>query len=1090
VRKLALLLLTVCVAVPAANAESGLKRPKIEAKTSKLSASAILNHELWGQTTFGDGYVYGPLNRKAGMAVVDLDTDGDPDFVFPSSVGQPEWMVNYGSTAAFYPGGSRALEVQNFPAGFEYDLGLDFGDLNGDTLPDMVAILRSREPFIKRVAWFRNLGPREQPKFQFVNFIYTSPQSGTWDGIWLSLADTDGDQDIDLYVSEAFTATSDRPHRLFQCLNTGSPTVPQIGVPQEVVDVSQLLPDRLPIGKAEKDRIEKRLDSESFQKREGLAKGQQFSYNMGDIAFYDWDLDGDLDFLFYSREVGLFWIENVGTKTAPEWANVLADEGDPLYEHAVADGTTLEEASIGFRVNPNGARPGAEWLDETFLSVNNRLKIIRYVIDFGYVPVNVNAVAFYFDRGPAAFWDYDYDGDLDMFKASAEGANSRLMLIENGGTVYAPAWDDTFVPITGIPMNPGEEQNNYREDLFTIATYDTEGNPALFVQRQNGTIDLYFDARDDTSQTPQFRAFPNAFPEVIYDGDVVVAPAGVAAADFDGDGLVELVVAYKHEVGDTWVGELVVVDLFEEDGRLKRLVYPYNYLLIDEEGEPLDPSLIESLSAGDVDGDGRPDLLVTTSGTPNHAECETHVYHNNFFELFEGLLFAEFENVGRLDTVYNTDKSHARMTSLADVDGDSDLDLFVSHRYPDGDFSSLRSYVRFYRNNNPTGLRYTRFRMTAGSEKALTIPLVAGPGGQVTFVAPEYREVQNTSGGALSAGAVYRAGAFAPSVDIFDTLDLRSRYGTTAEMRSFVDVLPAVGANESKAVIVVGDTADGDLYPTFAGLAGFAYRVLQGEGLAKSNIRMYAAGPIDTDDDGISDVTAVPQLATLRETITTWGATPKKLLVYLIDHGQRDRFRLNATEFLEASEYADWLDQIQPALNQGPLITTIIDTCESGSFIDDIAGHRRINITGANVGPTGGVAMFDKNQFISFSLSFWGWMYYGNGYGASFRYAKNAIESLNPLQQPQIDDDGNGVANEPNDGILADANRPGADFEGARAIGVHWRDRAERGNQLEFDDAVAVWRSGAIPRGQREGDHRAAELQAALGEQRRRTAGD
>lgn len=38
------------------------------------------------------------------------------------------------------------------------------------------------------------------------------------------------------------------------------------------------------------------------------------------------------------------------------------------------------------------------------------------------------------------------------------------------------------------------------------------------------------------------------------------------------------------------------------------------------------------------------------------------------------------------------------------------------------------------------------------------------------------------------------------------------------------------------------------------------------------------------------------------------GKTTQKLLVYLIDHGQRHCFRLDADEFLEAAEYDSWLD--------------------------------------------------------------------------------------------------------------------------------------------------------------------------------------
>ncbi len=1011
--------------------DTGKKRTLANNSTPKGTAEVKLDHEIWGQTIYGDGYVYGPTNRQSGMTVVDIDTDGDNDVLFPSSLGAPEWMVNQGSPGAFYPGGSRQLEVTDVPDNMRFDLGFEFGDFNGDTLPDFVAVVSETEPtFVKKVILLRNLGPRERPKFIYQGTVYTSPQTGALSGMFLTVGDLDSDKDLDLYVAESFLTTSDRPHRLFFVENTGTSTTPQLASPVELQEVSQLLPDRIEVSKLAKSAELQRIPVESFQVPQGSAKGVSFSYNLGDIGFADWDLDGDSDFLFYSREDGLFWIPNTGSPTSPAWSSTLGNGGNPLYDHEEADGLSFAEVSFALRENPNRALPGAEWSDEVYLSVNRRLKIIRYYTATGYRVDSQNAVAFDFGQGPSAFWDFDQDGDLDLFKTNDNAAQrGPLLLVRNRGTVYAPAWDDTFLPLNAVSLHKGNTENGYREDQYTIAPYLTPGVPGLYVQRQDATLDLFLANSPTTaSGVPTFDSFPNEFPNVVNPEHSDIAPAGIAVADFDGDGLQEIITVYQHYDDGVLNGELVVVDMVEFEGEIFYVNYVIPEFFTDASGFPLDPSYIESMAAGDVDKDGRPDILVTTSNDLDYFECETSVYLNKRFEFQNDILFYEFNFGGRLEAVYNTDHFYARMPALADIDADSDLDLFMSHRYPDGDITNLFSYQRFYRNGSDTGRRYTRFRMTAETEKALKIPLVTGPQGQVTFVEPEYDLVQNTSGGTLKPRAVYRAGDYAPSVDILDTTDLISRFGTDKEIRSFVDIFPTVGADESKAIIVVGDTADGDLYPTFAEIAAFAYRVILGEGLPKSSIRLYAATNFDIDGDGANDVTGPPTLASLQASVTGWGASPEKLLVYLVDHGQRDRFRLNATEFLEAATYDSWLDQIQVG-NGGPRVTTVIDTCESGSFIDNINGPRRTNITGANVGPTEGVALFDKNQYISFSLSFWAWLYYGNTYGASFRYAKTAIESLNPLQKPQIDDDGDGIANEPNDGTVADGERPGGDFE-------------------------------------------------------------
>ena len=1026
-----LLLLVAIAFVAPSTAESAKKRQLPPDKLPKGTPAAVtLGHEIWGQTIYGDGSVYGPTNRQSGLTIADIDTDGDNDAIFPSSLGAPEWMVNQGSSGAFYPGGSRTLEVNGLPTTMRFDLGLEFGDFNGDTLPDFLAVVSETSPFIKKVVYLRNEGPRERPRFSYQGTVYTSPQSGTLSGMWITVGDLDSDDDLDLFVAESFLTTAERPHRLFFVQNTGGRTAPQLGAPVEVQAVSNLLPARIELSKLAKAREGRERPLASFQQPEGAAKGVTFTYNLGDIGFADWDLDEDQDFLFYTRETGLFWLPNTGSPTNPAWAGGLDGIGNPLYDHGVADGLTYEEGSFANRLNRDRALPGAEWSDETYLSVNSRLKIIRYYAEGGFRVDSQNAVAFDFGQGPSALWDFDLDGDLDLFKTTyGSNENGQLLLVRNRGTVYAPAWDDTYLPVNSVTLNRGRAANGFREDQYVVAPYTGPNDPALYIQRQDGTIDLFLgNPPANADGLPTFEAFPNEFPNVVDPAHEFVAPAGIAVADFDGDGLQEIVANYQHYVGDILYGELVVVDMKRIGGDLFYTSYIVPEFFTDENGIALDPSYIESMAAGDVNKDGRPDILVTTSEDFDYLECETSVYLNTTFEVSGNTLFYEFNSAGPLETVFNTDRFYARMPALADIDADSDLDLFMSHRYPDGDITNLFSYPRFYRNGSDTGRRYTRFRMTAETTKALKIPLITGPQGQVTFVEPDYSLVQNTSRGVLLPQAVYRAGDFAPSVDILDTTNLISDWGTDKEMRSFVDIFPPVGPEESKAIIVVGDTADGDLYPTFVELAAFAHRVIIGEGLPKSSVRIYAATNFDVDDDGINDVTAPPTLSALQGAVTGWGATPEKLLVYLVDHGQRNRFRLNATEFLESTVYDGWLDQIQ-AGNGGPQVTTVIDTCESGSFIDDIKGPRRINMTGANVGPVEGVAIFDKDQFISFSLSFWGWIYYGNTYGAAFRYAKTAIESLNPLQKPQIDDDGDGVSNEPNDGTLADGTRPGGDFE-------------------------------------------------------------
>ena len=248
-------------------------------------------------------------------------------------------------------------------------------------------------------------------------------------------------------------------------------------------------------------------------------------------------------------------------------------------------------------------------------------------------------------------------------------------------------------------------------------------------------------------------------------------------------------------------------------------------------------------------------------------------------------------------------------------------------------------------------------------------------------------------------------------------------------------------------LVVGGDPVD-PLYRTFKQIIAFAYWVLRNEGLPAENMRLLAEEPIDADNDGVSDVHDRPNLDTLRQAVVEWGGHAERLLVEFLDHGQRNRFRLNATDYLEASTYAGWLDQIQVS-GSGPEVTTIIDTCEAGSFIDDLApsrktrkaGAKRITIASSGIGPVNGLALFDEHG-VSFTAAFWEQVFQGSTYGQAFDIAKSSMEAVNPLQAPQIDDDGNGFPNEPSDGLVANNARPGVAFEAVRT-GVFIGDVAE-----------------------------------------------
>ncbi|MBI3119459.1 MAG: hypothetical protein HYZ00_12265, partial [Candidatus Hydrogenedentes bacterium] len=622
-----------------------------------------------------------------------------------------------------------------------------------------------------------------------------------------------------------------------------------------------------------------------------------------------------------------------------------------------------------------------------------------------------------------AFWDFDNDGDLDMFRSGRGFDENPLMLLPNVGVPYSPTWGAPVV-LDGVAINQGNDGNYYRGDPFTFADHDLVEGYDLFVQGQDGRVRLYYAyAPAAPGELPTFiLAEGNEdWMSVVHPDHTDIVPGGIALADFDyfEDGWAEMIVSYIHDD----VGNIVWVDT------LNGFLYDLPDLLPAPDGiGALDPYLIESLAAGDLDLDGVPDLVVTISYDSDYAECEQLVY---LTVLENEPPFVSFTYAGRLDAVYENDHAYARNIGLGDTDADGDADLFIGHRNPIN--TSSRYYLRHYVNQEPTKLTFERRRGIAGSNINLALYFYDDSTNYVE-VKPDYRIISNPSGGALDGQAIYTAGISAPQVDVLETTNLVADHEQDGERRMFVDVLPTVSRNESKAILVLGTEQGDALHDTFAGLLGWAYQVLLSEGLSKENIYVLSSVAYDLDRDGFNDVAGAPTLAALQQAILNWAPSPnaadplRRLLVYLIDHGQLNNFRMNASEYLRADVYAGWIDQIQASLFLRPFVTTVVDTCESGSFVDDLSGADRVTITSAGVGPLDGVALFDKDSYISFSLAFWNNIYFGRSYGEAFDASKISMEAVNPLQTPQIDDNGNGISNETNDGLIADLLRPGANF--------------------------------------------------------------
>ncbi len=218
--------------------------------------------------------------------------------------------------------------------------------------------------------------------------------------------------------------------------------------------------------------------------------------------------------------------------------------------------------------------------------------------------------------------------------------------------------------------------------------------------------------------------------------------------------------------------------------------------------------------------------------------------------------------------------------------------------------------------------------------------------------------------------------------------------------------------SQDRAIIVSG----GGPYPGNAlwgatqANANFAARVLSFSGFTKDRIEYLSADTgLDLDQNGLADdVDDNATVAALASALTgEFAQNADSLLLYMVDHGGDQTFRMSGNELLTSTQLDALLDQFQ-AENPGVPLTVIYDACQSGSFVAPLAGNRTI-ITSA---------MGDENAYfvsqgsLSFSSSFWSQVLSGETVGVAFESAQTLVSESFIDQTPQVDANGNGIANE------------------------------------------------------------------------------
>jgi len=182
----------------------------------------------------------------------------------------------------------------------------------------------------------------------------------------------------------------------------------------------------------------------------------------------------------------------------------------------------------------------------------------------------------------------------------------------------------------------------------------------------------------------------------------------------------------------------------------------------------------------------------------------------------------------------------------------------------------------------------------------------------------------------------------------------------------------------------------------------------------------------------LADVeTRLTTRANLLYALEQWtDETTYDLVVYMTGKGEIGKFQINENETLTAVELDNWLDKLQDSIPG--MVTVIYDADYSGSFIPLLAPSEkknRIIVSGS------GANQKALQNGVSFSTFFWKEVSNGLSVRDAFLNAGNALKpffSGERRMMPQMDDNGNRVANERSDGKIAGNYTIGA---GIRTVG-------------------------------------------------------
>lgn len=302
-----------------------------------------------------------------------------------------------------------------------------------------------------------------------------------------------------------------------------------------------------------------------------------------------------------------------------------------------------------------------------FLLVNPASRLFAYWTMDGATPIRYSQVfrlpggADLPSRfGPVAVGDYNGDGRLDLVHSRQRDGSLMMWLGDGTGFTefpmqhHSPGWRVArSFRTTGAPVQPYVEHDatgDGRADLLVDYVNKSLSPPRPWMQLPNYYLtrqppNAYSDGRDPFVHYPRPFNIAGALP--------------LASGDFDGDGRLDLVSGRGSNEAGT---RETFLDLSSRAGETPAVI-------------PTPVSSWQILGSGDVNGDGRSDLLLGQN-MPT-VSVDSPEYRN---PVMDGFAFWVMERgvVRRYSVGFRTDPAAPRLAAKGDFNGDGRLDLVWS----------------------------------------------------------------------------------------------------------------------------------------------------------------------------------------------------------------------------------------------------------------------------------------------------------------------------------------------------------------------------------------------------------------------------